>query len=168
LAEATSSSKGDIKSRVETVERDSDKAVMTIATVTESSNQIGCFIDSTSKILQQIIAAARNLNTPAASIASIADQQNLAAREVAQSMTPMQDLTRENGGGIERVRGDSRNLVQTAQDLVAQGVCSCAAASRPEPGGRCVSGRRRQSPARRSGRRRRAPENAAPSMPANA
>jgi methyl-accepting chemotaxis protein len=120
LAEATSSSTNDIKSRVENVERDAEQAVKTIASVTVGSDQIGRGIDSTSDILRQIIAAAQNLNTLADRIASTAEQQDQAARHVASSMARMHELTHENGGGIERVSATSQTLVQTAQGLLGQ------------------------------------------------
>ena len=120
LAERTASSTTDIKSRVETVEVDSELAVKAIETVTQASDEISRSTQSTSAILQQIVQAAGNLTALAGKIASTAAQQTEAARQVAGNLVHMQHLTGENGRGIEVVSDSSQTLVETAKVLLGQ------------------------------------------------
>jgi methyl-accepting chemotaxis protein len=120
LAERTSISTHDIRTRVDTVEGETAQAVRAIASVTEMSDEISRSTSSTSAILHQILGAAENLNQLAGQIASTAAHQTESTRQVAANMDRMKSLTRDNGGGIELVGQASRTLVQTAHRLQAE------------------------------------------------
>jgi methyl-accepting chemotaxis protein len=120
LAERTSSSTEDIRSRVETVEGNAERAVKAIATVTVVAEEISRSTESTSAILKEILASAEKLNALAGKIVGTAEQQNSAAKLVADNMAQMQELTRDNARGIELVSSSSQSLVQTSEALLAQ------------------------------------------------
>lgn len=120
LAEATSSSTGDISQRAQTVEADAENAVQAIATVATVCTEISRSTESVSAILQQILSAAGNLNDLATKITDTAKQQHDAARQVANNMARMQGLTRDNTHGIDLVNQASLSLVKTAQVMQVQ------------------------------------------------
>ena len=120
LAVRTGTSTADIKSRVDSVEVDTERAVAAIATVTAVAEEINQSTESTSVILRQILGAANNLNALACKIASTAVQQNQAAQQVASNMAQMKDMSQATSRGIELVSQSSQNLVLTSQDLLAQ------------------------------------------------
>jgi methyl-accepting chemotaxis protein len=120
LAARTSSGTAEINARVETVENDTLRATAAIGTVTGVAEEINVSTQSTADILQQILAAAKDLDGLAGKIASTAAQQNAAARHVVSNMNHTQELTRANSVGIDAVSHSSQSLVRTAQELLGQ------------------------------------------------
>ena len=120
LAERTSTSTTDIKSKVDTVAQDASHAVEAIGRVTHMAGEISLSTESTATILRQILSAAEHLNVVAANIVRTAAQQSDSAQQVAANLAQMQSLSQDNNRGIELVSQASQNLVFTAQELLMQ------------------------------------------------
>jgi methyl-accepting chemotaxis protein len=120
LAARTSTSTQDIRARVEHVAGDSERAVKAIATVNQVSNEIGLATDATTGILNQILAAAANLDGLAGKIAETAGQQQASAGRVAENLDRIQGLMHDNGQSIEQVNQSSQRLVDTVLQMQRQ------------------------------------------------